>query len=138
MAVKTIGNVTVSYDGNAIAAYLNQASLEAIVSAIDTTNLASTGTETTPGSTGWSVSVGGHWAKALDDILGPDVVAPPSAHVTLIVVIGVAGSTVTYTWTAATQVTGAFVENYTWDASDTQGVITWSGTLAVSGAPVRS
>jgi hypothetical protein len=133
MAVKTIGNVDVSYDSNALEAYLNTASMEAIVNAIDTTNLASTANEQTPGSAAWSVAVGGQWSPTLDGYLAPDAVTPPSTQKNLVVVIGEAGSTATYTWTA-----NAFVGNYTIDASDMQGVITWSGTLSVSGAPVRS
>lgn len=33
---------------------------------------------------------------------------------------------------------GAFVSDYKIDASDPLGMITWSATLAVSGAPVRT
>ena len=133
MAVRTIGNVTVTYDGDALTAHLNTASMEAIVSAIDTTNLASTANEQTAGSAAWSIGIGGQWSPTLDGYLGPDAVTPPSTLKTLVVVIGVLASPATYTWT-----TNSFLSNYTIDASDMQGVITWSGTLAVSGAPVRT
>lgn len=133
MAVKTQGNITVTYNGSALQAYLNTQSIEAIVNEIDTTTLASTGMEKIPGPSGWSVNVGGFWAKALDDILGPDAISPPATLRTLAVVIGASGAQVTYTWTS-----NAFISNYRADASDPNGVWTWTGTLAVSGVPTRS
>jgi hypothetical protein len=107
--------------------------MEAIVNAVDTTNLASTANESIAGSASWSIGIGGQWSLTLDGYLGPDAVTPPSTLKTLVVVIGAAGSQATYTWT-----TNSFLSNYTVDASDMQGVITWSGTLSVSGPPVRS
>lgn len=133
MPVKTLGNITVTYNSTNITGYLNQASLEAIVNEIDTTNLASTAMEKTPGAAGWSVPVGGFWAKALDDVLGPDAVTPPSTLRTLAVVLGASGSQVTYTWT-----TNSFLGQYKVEASNPTGVLTWSGQLAVSGPPTRS
>ena len=133
MATKSLGNVTVTYDSLNITAYLNTQSISAVIAQIDTTNLASTGDEKIAGSGAWQVDVGGMWAKALDDKLGVDAVTPPTTLKTLVVVIGAAGSTVTYTWT-----TNAFVGNYKIDTTDPKGMIAWSGTLAVSGAPVRS
>jgi len=133
MPVKTQGNVTVTYNSTEITDYLNQQSLEAIVNEIDTTNLGSTSNEKTPGSVNWAVNVGGFWAKALDDLLGPDAVTTPTTLRTLAVVIGASGAQVTYTWTS-----NSFVGNYRVEAADPTGVITWSGTLAVSGAPTRS
>lgn len=133
MPVKTQGNISVTYNGTAITAYLNSHSLEAIVAEIDTTNFSSSGQEKTPGPTNWSVNVGGFWAKALDDLLGPDLVSPPSTLRTLVVVLGASGAQVTYTWTS-----NAFIQNYRADASDPNGVWTWTGTLAVSGSPTRS
>lgn len=133
MAVKTQGNIIVNYNSNALQSHLNTQSLEAIVNEIDTTTLASTGQEKIPGPSGWTVNIGGFWAKALDDILGPDMVSPPSTLRTLFVTIGASGAQVTYTWT-----TNAFISNYRVDASDPNGVWTWTATLAVSGVPVRS
>jgi hypothetical protein len=133
MAVKTQGNITVTYNSNALQSYLNTQSIEAIVNEIDTTTLASTGMEKIPGPSGWTVNIGGFWAVALDNILGPDAVSPPSTLRTLAVVIGASGSTVTYTWT-----TNAFISNYSINASDPNGVWTWTATLAVSGVPTRS
>lgn len=133
MAVKARTNITCTYDSLAITNYLNTVSVEAIVNAIDTTHLGSTGEEKIAGTGGWKVPVGGDWAKALDDKLGVDVVTPPSTLKTLVVVIGASGSQVTYTWT-----TNAFVGGYTVTAADPNGKLTWSGTLEVSGAPGRA
>lgn len=133
MAVKSRGNATVTYNATEITNYLNTVSIEAIVNAIETTHLGSTGEEKIAGTTGWKVPVGGDWAKALDDVLGPDAVTPPSTLRTLVVVIGAAGARVTYTWT-----TNAFVGGYTVNVPDPNGKITWSGTLEVSGAPTRT
>ena len=133
MAIKSLGNVTVTYDSLAIQSYLNTQSLSAVIAQIDTTNLASSGDEKIAGSGAWQVDVGGMWAKALDDKLGVDAVTPPATLKTLAVVIGAAGATVTYTWT-----TNAFIGNYKIDTTDPKGMITWTGTIAVSGAPGRA
>lgn len=133
MATKALGNITVTYDSLNITQYLNTASIAAIIAQIDTTNLASSGDEKIAGSGAWEVSVGGMWAKALDDKLGADAVSPPATLKTLVVVVGAGGAQVTYTWT-----TNAFVGNYTIDTTDPKGMIGWSGTLAVSGAPGRA
>lgn len=132
MPVKSITNISVSYNSNALAGYLNQASLEAIVNEIDVTDLASAANEKIAGLANWSVPVGGFWDSTLDGYLGPDSVSPPASLRTLVVVIGPSGSQVTYTFTSA-----AFISNYRVQAEPT-GAITWSGTLSVSGAPVRS
>lgn len=137
MAKKALKNFVVSYNGTNITPYLNKASQDATVEAIDTTNLASDAREQTPGGTSWSVPVGGMWAKALDDVLGVDAASPPSTLRTLVTEIGPTGGKVTNTWTGSETV-GAFVSDYKVDASDPMGVITWSGTLTVSGAPVRT
>lgn len=133
MAVKALGSITVTYNSNALTAKLNQASLEAIVAAIDTTNLASSAGEQIPGLVNWSVPVGGMWDSTLDGYLGPDAVSPPSTLRTLVIVIGPSGSQVTYTWTS-----NSFISNYKFGADNPGGALTWSGTLAVSGAPTRS
>ena len=133
MPIKSQGNVVVNYNGQNITQYLNTQSLEAIVNEIDTTNLTSTGNEKTPGSVNWTVNVGGFWAKPLDDILGPDAVSTPSALRDMSVELGVSGATVEYAWEE-----NSFVGNYRVEASDPTGVITWSGTLAVSGSPTRT
>ena len=132
MAVKSLGNVTVTYNGTAITGYLNQSSVEAIVAAIDTTVLNSSAGEKISGLADWNVSVGGLWAKALHDVLNPDCVTPPETLRDLVVVVGKSGATATYTWDE-----NSFVSGYTWTVEPT-GAITWSGTLAVSGVPTMT
>ena len=127
MAIKALGNVTVSYNGTAITSYLNSASLQAVVNAIETTVLNSTAGTKIPGLADWTVNVGGFWAKALHDVLNPDCVTPPDTLRTLIVVIGPSGSQATYTWT-----TNSFISDYQWSAEPT-GAIPWTGVLSVSG-----
>lgn len=134
---KALQNVSVSYNGSSLQAYLNQASLEATVEAIESTTFASAAMEQGPGAPSFSVSVGGPWSKALDDILRPDVITPPDTLRTLIYYVGPAASRVTYTWTGSATV-GAFISDYTVNADNPMGDITWSGTLTVSGAPVIS
>lgn len=133
MAVKTRGNVTVTYNSNALTNYLNTTSVEAIVNEIETTHFGSSGAEKIAGTGNWTVNVGGDWSSTLNGYLSPDAVSPPSTLRTLVVVIGASGAQATYTWT-----TNAFISNYTISADDPNGKITWSGTLAVSGAPVVS
>jgi len=132
---KVAGNVTVSYGGNALTGYLNTASMQAVVEAIDTTDFLDTANNTSiPGNASWSVNVGGPWDVTLDGYLGPEMVAPgASADATLVVGI----DTISYTWTSATDV-GAFLTNYTIDASNPSAGIMWSGTIGASGTPVRA
>lgn len=132
MPLKSINNVKVTYNGTEITSYLNQASLQAVVNAIDTTVLNSSGMTKIPGLSDWTINVGGFWVKALHDVLNPDTVSPPSTLRTLIVEIGETGDTVTYTWT-----TNAFISNYQWTADPTTA-IPWTGVLSVSGAPTMS
>lgn len=130
-------NVVVTFDTLDITQYLDDASLEMTVEQIDTTTLASSGLEISPGMPGFKVPVGGPWAKALDDKLGAQASNPSSTLKTLVLQIGPTGNRVTYTWTAAGTV-GAFVGGYTIDFSDPKGVFKWKGELAVSGAPTRA
>jgi hypothetical protein len=133
MATKTRGNVTVTYNSNALTAHLNSTSVEAVVNAIETTHFSSTGAEKIAGTGNWTVNVGGDWSSTLSGYLTPDAVSPPATLRTMVVVIG----GVTYTWTSSSTV-GAFIGNLTVDASDPNTKITWKATLEVSGAPVVS
>jgi hypothetical protein len=137
MPHKTLQNVGVTYNALNLIPYLNQASLQATVQAVDTTNLGSTGQEQSPGAPSFSVPVGGYWAKELDDVLGPDAISPPTTQRTLVVSFGPSGSKVIFTWTGGTY-TGAFISDYQIQASDPLGQLTWSGTLTCSGAPART
>lgn len=132
MPVKAAGNITVTYNAVNITQYLDQHTLDAVVNEIETTNLASTGVESSPSTTKWSIKGGGSWAKALDDVLGPDSITPPTTLRNMVVVIGATGAQATYTWTA-----NAFISNYSIESSAKE-VHKWSGTISVNGAPTRT
>jgi len=129
MPLKAQGNVVCTYNSQNITAYMNTASLQAAVNELDTTNLAGSGATKIAGVGNWTDEVGGLWDEALDDIIGPDAVAPPATLRTFVVTI----ATVVYTWTS-----NSFLSNYQIQASEAMGLITWSATLSLSGAPVRS
>lgn len=131
MAVKSNSNVVLTYNAVNITQYCDTASMDATVETVESTNLASTATETSPGDTTWSYDIGGPWAKPLDDVLAPDVVTPGTMR-TFVAAIGAAGSVATYTWT-----TKAFVSAYNVDTTAGEN-ITWTGTLNLTGSPVRS
>lgn len=134
--IKAMSNVIVMYDGTDITGACNTAQLAATVNEIETTTLASTGKETTPGQSEWSIDVGGPWSKALDDEFGADIVEGQSTKKNCSIKFGPttpAGNQVTYTWTAK-----AMISNYNIDASNPSEALNWSGTLVLSGAPARS
>jgi hypothetical protein len=131
--VRALSNVVVTYNAGDITGACNTAQLSSTVNEIETTTLASTGKETTPGQTEWSIEVGGPWSKELDTILAPDLVTPPATKRNASIQFGPLTNRVTYTWTA-----NAFVSNFTIDASNPSESLSWTGTLVLSGAPVRT
>lgn len=133
MASKAIQNIQLTYNSGSLEEHMNQASVEAVVNAIDVTTLADSAGRQIPGLANWSAPIGGPWTKTLDDILGPDAVTPPGTLRTLVAVIGPSGSQVTLTWT-----NNAFVTNYKFGADNVTGALVWTATLGVSGAPTRS
>jgi hypothetical protein len=135
--VTTLKNITVTYNGFNLTPYLNTASLENTVEVIDTTTFDSDGKENAPGAPGFSVNIGGPWTKTLDDALAPDAAIPPTTLRTLVYSMGPTGAKAIRTWTG-TETVGAFISNYTIDASDPMGNLAWSGELTVSGVPVRT
>ena len=120
------GNVQVTFQGNDLTPYLNQASQETVVSELDATDYASTGQETDPGFPGWSASIGGDWHATVDGWL--HAAAAGAVQGILAITVG----TVTYTHNLA------FVSNYSWSNDDPLGKLTWSADLSISGAPVRT
>lgn len=130
MAIKTPGNLTLSFNSNALAGYLNDTSIEAIVKELITTVLTDTGETKIPGLPSWNITVGGPWSSTLDGYLAPDAISP--AMRTLVAVYG----GVTLTWTASGSV-GSFIANYK-IVGNPDNPIAWTATLAVSGIPVRS
>lgn len=130
---RAMSNVIVQYNGVDITGACNSAQLASTVNEIETTTLASTGKETTPGQSEWRIECGGPWSKALDDVCGPDMVTPPATKRNASIQFGGTGNKVLYTWTAA-----AFISGYNIDASNPSEVINWTGTLVLSGAPART
>ena len=126
-ATKSAGNVTLTYNSNAITSYLSQQSLDAVAKAIETTNMGSTALQNTPGLPGWTVNIGGFFDATLHSYFSSDITTPTLR--TLVVGIG----TVTYTWT-----TNAFISNFKIDASNPNEAIKWTATLTTSGAPTVS
>lgn len=135
--VKALKNVSVVYGTFDMTANLDTASLENTVEAVDTTTFASDGQEQSPGAPGFSVSVGGAWSKALDDVLGLDGAEPPETLRDLVVAFGPTGGKAIRTWDG-TETTGAFISNYQIQADNPLQNLKWTGTLTCSGAPVRT
>ena len=130
-ARKSRGNVVVSFNSTALTAYCDGADLDAAIDQLETTNLASTGAESIAGDPKWSIKLSGMWDNALDAVIGPEAVTPGTKRTAYIALTG-SGATITYTWT-----TNAEIENYT-ISSKTGSFITFSATLALSGAPGRA
>lgn len=135
---KALQNVGITYDGDNLQPHLNTASYNAVVEAIESTTFASTAMEQGPGAPSFSIDIGGPWSKTLDDFLRPDVLTPPDTLKTLVYFVGPVAARVTHTWTGSGTTTGAFISNYTINADNPMGDISWSGTLTVSGSPVIS
>lgn len=129
MAIKAAGNITVSYNSNALAGYLNDVSIEAIVKELITTVMTDTGETKIPGISNWTINIGGPWSATLSGYLAPDAISPPATLRTLVIVYG----GVTLTWT-----TNAFIGNFKESFSNPTELATWTGQLAVSGVPTRS
>ena len=130
-ARKARGNTACSFNGTVITAYCDQADVDATIDQIETTNLASTGVESTAGDPKWSIKLGGFWDGAIDAVLGPEAVTPGTKRTAYIAYTG-SSATVTYTWT-----TNAEIENYT-ITSAVGNMIKWSATLALSGDSTRA
>ncbi len=145
--IRAMSNVIVKYGPAAgtavdITAACNSAQLAATVGEIETTTLASSGKETTPGQTEWSIDCGGPWSRDLDTAIAPDVVTPPTVKRYASIQFGnSAGNIVTYVWdpaVAPTNSRSANVSSYNIDASNPSESLNWTGTLVLSGAPVRT
>ena len=134
---KALQNVGITYDGDNLQPHLNTATLNATVEAIESTTFASSAMEQGRGA----VVLGGHRRAVEQDArrlpaAGRGYAVRHAEDARLL--RGPSGSRVTYTWTASGTTTGAFISNYTINADNPMGDITWSGTLTVSGAPTIS
>lgn len=130
-------NFTVTYNSVNITAYCSQSQVQATVTEIDSTNLASTGAESAPAATTWTLNVQGFLDKASDDIFGKDSLTPPSTYRNLVITVGPTGNQSIYTWTGTTT-EGAFIQNYTIPATEPTQLATWTAEVGISGGPVRT
>jgi galactokinase/mevalonate kinase-like predicted kinase len=131
MAIKALGNVTVSYGGTDITQYCSQADLSATIERLDVTNLASTAKESIAGDAEWTIAISGSWATAFDTAVAVDAVTPGTAR-TVVIAFDGGASTVTYTWTSKGE-----IQDYKITAA-TGAFLGWSATLSLSGAPNRA
>lgn len=131
-AVKGPGNITVTYNGQAITAYLDSTEVAAAVAELETTNLGSTAQTYIPGLANWSVSLSIiAWDNTIEGYLMPDVVTPTARTLAIAVTDG-NSATKTYTWTSA-----AFLTGLTITAAAT-GLIGAKPAIRCSGIPTRT
>ncbi|MBK8359526.1 MAG: hypothetical protein IPL15_11355 [Comamonadaceae bacterium] len=128
---KAQGNSTCTYNSNALTNYINQADVASTLAQIDVTTLGDSGKVNIVDAAEWSINIGGPWHPTLDGFLAPDAVTPGTKR-TAVIAYTNGASTVTYTWTANAEVGN-------WNITSAPGgAITWSATLTLSGAPVRT
>lgn len=130
-ALKGAGGITVTYNSNAITAYINSADLQNVVAELDSTHLGSTAMSSNAGLVKSTLQLSGDWSATLDGYFGPDFLSGTKRTVA----IAIAGAA-TYTWTASGDV-GGFITNYGPKAGAT-GKLEFSATLNLSGLGVRS
>ena len=131
MPLKGAGNISFVLDSVDFTPYMDTQKVAATVNQIETTHFNSTGTEAIAGLPTWSFSAGGKFDAAVDAVLGPMMITPPTDSTMVDASVGVA--TVSYDWTAK-----AFTNNYVIDASNPTAGITWSADITLSGVPVRT
>ena len=128
---KAQGNSTCTYNSNALTNYINQADVASTLAQIDVTTLGDSGKVNIVDAAEWSINIGGPWHPTLDALLAVDVITPGTKR-NAVVTYSNGTSTVTYTWTANAEVGN-------WNITSAPGgAITWSATLTLSGAPVRT
>ena len=128
---KSQGNTTVTYVTTEITDFVNQADMSSTLAQIDVTTLGDTGKVNIVDAAEWSINIGGPWHPTLDALLAVDVITPGTKR-NAVVTYSNGTSTVTYTWTANAEVGN-------WNITSAPGgAITWSATLTLSGAPVRT
>lgn len=130
MAVKARGKTTVSFNAHDITALCTQADLDATVAKLETTNLASTAAESITGDTTWKISLQGNWSATLDGYLG--AVVGNGTQCTSYIAMQDGATTVTYTWTTASE-----IENYS-VSNPANGLRTFKCDLMLSGNPTRT
>ena len=128
---KAQGNVTCTYNSNAVTNYINQADLQSTLQQIEVTTLGDTGKVNIVDAAEWSIALGGPWHPTLDGYLAPDAVTPGTSR-TAVITYSNGSSTVSYTWTSNAQ-----IGDYQVQAAPGRA-ITWSASLILSGAPTRT
>ena len=128
MAVRSRGNVTVTFNAVDITQYCDSAALNMTAERLDTTNLASTGKESIAGDTEYSIPLSGNWSATLDTALAPEIITTGTKR-TAVIAFDSGASTVTYTWTSLAEIQDYSITGAVGD------FIKWSGTLSLSGAP---
>lgn len=102
-AAKSAGNITVTFNGNDISAYLNDAQVSMAWDELEKTNLASTGKEFIPGLADITTTLPfAYWDATLDSYIYDawgDLVTTAIAR-------DDGATTVTYTWTSNSFITG--------------------------------
>lgn len=130
MAARGAGNVAVTYNAQNMTAYIKSAELQATIQELEATDFASTAAEYSPSLAEFTLSLGGDWIQALDNILGVDAIVP-TVRACNIKFTDKAGAWVQYAWTTA------FITGFNISASAT-GKIEHSPSLRLSGVPTRT
>jgi len=128
---KAQGNTTVTYVATEITSYCNQADLSSTLQQIDVTTLGDTGKANIVDAAEWSINIGGPWHHLLDALIAVDAVTPGTKR-NAVITYSNGTNDVIYTWTA-----NAEVGNYN-ITSAPGAAISWTATLTLSGAPVRT
>ena len=68
MAIKSLGNVVVTYGGTDITAYCNKADLSSTIERLDVTDLAATAKSTIAVDAEWTIASGGAWASGISGV----------------------------------------------------------------------
>jgi hypothetical protein len=130
-AIKSATNVIVNYNAQDITQYLSSSDLQATLNQLDVTDLASTGKEFLTDVAEWRIRFDIWWQKALDDIIGPDIVTPGTKR-TAFITYEDGVNTVKYTWTTNAEIGSLSI------TAAANAPISGNAELILSGAPVRT
>lgn len=133
-AIKSAGNATVSYSGNALTSYVNSVDLQNTIQELESTHLGSTAQSADAGLVASTLQIGGDWGATIDGYLGPDSLTGTKR--TTVIQFEDGATVVSWTWTAAGDV-GGFITNYQPKAT-ANGKLEWTAQLRLSGLGVRS
>ena len=123
---KGAGNATLTFNSNALTAYMSATGVEMAGEVIDITTLSSTGMDKIAGLGDWKIPVSGFFDSTVSGYLTADAIAGTKR--TAVVVI----NGVTFTWTSQ-----AFISGYKIETAP-NSAHTFSGTIECSGVPTVS